>query len=56
MDRDKLVTVIFINKGRNDTVLSIIDNRGVVSDCTYLIKLGSSLVPVSIHREIEQGA
>jgi len=56
MDIDKLVTAIFINKGRDEAVLSVTDNRGVVSDCTYLIKFGSSLVLVSIYREIDQKA
>jgi len=46
VDEIKLVIAVFISKGRNDATITVTDDRGVVSDCIYLIKFGGSIVPV----------
>lgn len=54
MDEIKLVVTVVVSKGRDDTVITVTDDRGVVGDCIYVIKFGSSLVPIRIYREIKQ--
>jgi len=56
MDEVELVLAVLVSKSRDDTIITVTDDRGVVSDCIHVIEFRSSLVPVSIHREIEQGA
>ena len=53
MDEVKLVIAVFVGKGRDDAVISVTDDRRVVSDCVNLIEIGSCLVPVGINRQIQ---
>jgi hypothetical protein len=56
VDEIGLVIVVFVGKGRNDTVISVTDDRRVVSDCVDVIEVGGCLVLISVHREIQQRA
>ena len=56
MDEIELMVTIFVGKGRDDALISVTDDCRVVSDCVDVIEVGSCLVPVSVHREIQQGA
>ena len=50
VNKIKLVGTVFTTKWCDDAVLSVTDDRRVVSDCVDLIESGGCLVPVSIDR------
>jgi len=54
--RDRLVVTVFVGKGCDDAAISVTDDRRVVSDCADIIEFGGSFVPVSVDRQIQQGA
>ena len=54
MDEIELVTTIFVGKGRGDALISVTDDRRVVSDCVDVIEVGGCLVSVSVDRQIQQ--
>ena len=56
VDEIELVITSFVGKGRDDTLISVTDDRRVVSDCVDIIEVGCCLVPISVDREIQQGA
>jgi len=51
------VVTVFVGKGCDDAAISVTDDRRVVvSDCADIIEFGGSFVPVSVDRQIQQGA
>jgi len=56
VDEIELVVTVFVGKGCDDAVISVTDDRRVVSDCADIIEFGGSFVPVSVDRQIQQGA
>jgi hypothetical protein len=56
VDEIELVIAVFVGKGRDDALISVTDDRRVVSDCVDVIEIGCCLVPVSVDREIQQRA
>jgi len=54
VDEIELVITGFVGKGRDDTFISVTDDRRVVSDCVDVIEVSGCLIPVSVDREISR--
>ena len=56
VDEIELVVVAFVGESRGDSIVFVTDDRRVVSNCIDVVEFASGFLPVSIHREIDQGA
>jgi hypothetical protein len=48
VEQIELVLVVLVGERLDDVLVSVTDDRRVVSDCVDIIEVGSRLVPVSV--------
>ena len=56
VDEIELMITILVGKGYHNALITVTDDCRVISDCVDIVEFSGRLVPVSIDREIQQGA